>query len=78
MREGCQGRGIGRDLYTALLKWTEEQNFKTAVAVISVLRDNSVSLVFHQKFGFEKAAHLREVGFKFGNWIDVVMMQKMF
>ena len=28
----CQCAGIGKDLYTALLKWTEEQNFKTAVA----------------------------------------------
>ena len=33
-------------------------------------------MALHEKFGFEKAAHFREVGFKFGQWIDVGHWQK--
>jgi L-amino acid N-acyltransferase YncA len=29
----------------------------------------------HEKFGFSKAAHLKEVGFKFNTWLDVVFYQ---
>jgi phosphinothricin acetyltransferase len=37
---------------------------------------NHGSLRFHERFGFERVAHLREVGFKFGRWLDLVFLQK--
>jgi L-amino acid N-acyltransferase YncA len=36
---------------------------------------NEASLRFHQKFGFEKVAHFKEVGYKFNRWIDVTYWQ---
>ena len=94
LKHGAARRGIGSELYEVLLKWTAQNNFKTAIAgdaliFISMLfsknfkgivvsRDTSASLAFHEKLGFEKTAHLKKVGWKFGQWIDVVMMQKYF
>ena len=90
----CSIPGIGSELYKVLLGWTVQNDFKTAIAGdvfilvsmtfsinykgIVVSRDTSASLAFHEKWGFEKTAHLKQVGWKFGQWIDVVMMQKYF
>jgi len=37
---------------------------------------NDASVRFHEKFGFKKVAHFREVGFKFNRWIDVAYWQR--
>jgi phosphinothricin acetyltransferase len=37
--------------------------------------DQTASIRLHAKFGFEHAGHLREVGFKFGRWLDVIYME---
>ena len=37
--------------------------------------ENSGSIAFHEKFGFKTMAHLKEVGFKFNRWLDLVLMQ---
>ena len=68
-------RGIGVRLLKQLLKLVSERNIHTLISGISLPNDASVSL--HEKFGFQKVAHYKEVGFKFGNWIDVGYWQKM-
>ncbi len=37
--------------------------------------ENEASIRLHASFGFVKAAHFKEVGFKFGRWLDVVYME---
>ena len=37
--------------------------------------DNQPSRRFHERLGFAEVAHLREVGFKFGRWLDLVFVQ---
>jgi phosphinothricin acetyltransferase len=44
-------------------------NFHVLIGGISLPNDASIAL--HEKFGFEKVAHFKEVGFKFNRWIDV-------
>jgi phosphinothricin acetyltransferase len=39
---------------------------------------NPASVRLHEKFGFEKVGHFKEVGFKFNQWIDVGYWEKMF
>ena len=39
-------------------------------------RDNIASLRLHERLGFERVAHFREVGWKFGRWLDLVFMQR--
>lgn len=69
VKDGSEGKGIGAALYGQLFDAISTLDFHTVIAVIALPNDASVRL--HEKFGFEKVAHLREVGFKFGKWIDV-------
>lgn len=62
-------RGIGTALYGELLLRLRDAGLHTLLAGIALPNEPSIRL--HERFGFRKAAHLHEVGFKFGSWIDV-------
>jgi phosphinothricin acetyltransferase len=72
----CPRRGIGSRLYEALLSGLKARGVHAAFGVIALPNDASVAI--HEKFGFARAALLREVGFKFGRWIDVGYWQLIF
>ncbi len=63
------GRGLGTQLYEALLGALRAQSLHVVVSAIAL--PNPASVALHEKMGFEKVAHLKEVGRKFGRWIDV-------
>jgi L-amino acid N-acyltransferase YncA len=63
------GKRIGSQLYSALLTDLRQGQFHTVIGGIALPNETSVAL--HEKFGFEKIAHFREVGKKFDRWIDV-------
>jgi phosphinothricin acetyltransferase len=46
------------------------------VMVGGVDAENHASLRFHEQLGFARVAHFREVGFKFGRWLDLVFLQR--
>ena len=69
IRKGSEGKQIGTRLYEKLLHEILQNDFHAIIAGISLPNDASIRL--HEKFGFEKVAHFREVGFKFERWIDV-------
>lgn len=69
----AHGRGAGRALYTALLARLRSDGKHLAIAGIAL--PNEASIALHESFGFEKAAHFKEVGFKFGEWRDVAYWQ---
>jgi L-amino acid N-acyltransferase YncA len=69
IKNGAEGKGVGTKLYEKLFPEILQKDFHAIIAGISLPNDASVKL--HEKFGFEKVAHFREVGFKFGRWIDV-------
>jgi phosphinothricin acetyltransferase len=58
-----------------LIERTRKASFHSIMAVISAEQEASVRL--HERLGFEKVAHLRQVGRKFDSWLDVVYMQLM-
>ena len=68
------GRGIGRELYQALLDDAALKGYREALGVIALPNDLSVKL--HEKLGFVKVAHLEKIGHKFNLWIDVSLWQK--
>lgn len=70
------GRGLGTLLYAQLLSELRTRGVHTAMGGIALPNDASVKL--HEKLGFEKVAHFREVGSKFGEWIDVGYWEKIF
>lgn len=69
IKDGSGRRGIGKMLYDNLFPEIFKGDYHAVIAGISLPNDASVRL--HEKYGFEKVAHFREVGFKFGRWIDV-------
>ncbi len=62
-------RGLGSVLYQQLIDEITAQDFHTLIAGISLPNDASIAL--HEKFGFTKVAHFKQVGRKFNQWIDV-------
>jgi phosphinothricin acetyltransferase len=72
---GCPRMGIGSRLYEQVLPRLKARGLHAALGVIALPNDASVA--FHERFGFAKVAHLREVGFKFDRWIDVGYWQLM-
>jgi L-amino acid N-acyltransferase YncA len=63
------GQGIGSELYGGLISLLQESGFHSVIGGIAL--PNPVSVALHEKMGFEKVAHFREVGWKFERWIDV-------
>ena len=68
-----RGEGIGKQLMAPLIQAAQHRNLHAILAGIDA--ENSVSIRLHASFGFEKVAHFREVGFKFGRWLDVIYME---
>lgn len=69
----ARGLGLGTLLLTELLRRARE--IGAHVVIASIDAENEASLKLHRKLGFRKVAHLHEVGWKFGRWLDVVYMQ---
>ncbi len=70
LREEAKGKGIGRALYGAVKETAELMNMKNLYALIAAPNPQSESL--HKHFGFEKEAVFKNMGYKFGRWIDLI------
>lgn len=66
-----RGQGLGRQFLQRLLTTAQAQGFHTLIGVIDA--DNQASIRLHEQQGFQPYGHLREVGYKFGRWLDVVL-----
>jgi L-amino acid N-acyltransferase len=75
VRDDWRGRGVGHALMVPLLE--RARALGKHVMVAGVDADNAGSIRFHERLGFERAGHLREVGFKFGRRLDLVFLQRM-
>ena len=73
--DGHQGRGIGTQLLAELLRLAAAHGFHAVIARIA--GENEASIRLHAACGFELVGTEREVGRKFGRWLDVVEMQRM-
>jgi len=70
-----QRRGVGRLLLGALLEVARDSGFHTVIARID--SQSSGSLALHESLGFVVVGVERQIGRKFGRWLDSVIMQKM-
>ncbi|HEY3121350.1 MAG TPA: GNAT family N-acetyltransferase [Vicinamibacteria bacterium] len=75
VRHDLHGRGIGGALLAELIRRAGALGYRSILAGVSA--DQAASVALHEKHGFEKVGHLREVGFKFGRRLDVVWLQRM-
>jgi L-amino acid N-acyltransferase YncA len=73
--DGLGGRGIGSTLLGALISRCEAGPWRQMLANIGD-SGNAGSIGLHRRFGFEPVGTLRSTGFKFGRWVDTVLMQR--
>ncbi len=71
----AQGRGIGRALLKALIEAAEAGGFRQMIAVIGD-SGQTASVALHAALGFAYIGTFPNVGFKFGRWLDTVLMQR--
>lgn len=72
---GMEGRGIGKALLAELIRLCTDCGCRQVIAVIGD-SDNQASIRLHEALGFVRSGTLRSVGFKFGRWVDSVLMQR--
>jgi len=72
--KACRGRGVGGALVRALFPRAAALGKHVMIAGVDAA--NAASIRFHERLGFVRAAQLREVGFKFGRWLDLMFMQR--
>lgn len=71
---GAHGRGLGRALMARIEDHARQSGHHMLFAGVS--SGNPDGLAFHARLGFEEVAVLREVGWKWGRWFDLHLMQK--
>lgn len=81
LKEGARRRGLGRALYRALEQALFRQGILNLYACIAYTERADAyltndSILFHEHMGFHRAGHYRRCGYKFGNWYDMVCMEK--
>jgi phosphinothricin acetyltransferase len=75
VRRDRQGEGIGRQLLAELVRVAESHGFHAVIA--RIVGGHEASIALHAACGFEHVGVEREVGRKFGRWLDVVEMQRL-
>ncbi|HTT86536.1 MAG TPA: GNAT family N-acetyltransferase [Acidimicrobiales bacterium] len=70
-----RGHGVGRALLVELVGLARSRGFHTVIA--RTTGDNAPSIALHQACGFTLVGTEREVGRKFGRWLDVAILQRM-
>ena len=69
-----RGRGVGTKLLLALLPHAQRLGKHTLIGGVDA--ENTASVRFHERLGFERVGHLRQVGFKFDRWLDLILLQR--
>jgi phosphinothricin acetyltransferase len=75
VEEGLASRGVGSALLRELIARCEAGPWRQMLAVIGD-SGNGGSIALHRRLGFEPVGTLSSVGFKFGRWVDTVLMQR--
>ena len=75
VREDQRGRGVGRVVLTELVRLAGEYGFHSVMA--RIVGGHEASIALHASCGFVETGIEREVGRKFGRWLDVVLMQHL-
>ena len=74
VRADYRGRGVGSALVQALVR--EAARMQKHVMIGGIDAQNVTSISLHEKLGFQVVGELKEVGFKFGRWLDLKLMQR--
>ncbi len=73
VEKNSRGKGYGKLILSELIRIAENQNYHCLIAGID--SNNSISIELHKKCGFIFCGQIKQVGFKFGNWLDLSFYQ---
>lgn len=73
VRHDYRGRGAGSALLAELIERARALGHHAVVGLIDAEQEASIRL--HRRFGFAEVGRLRQVGYKFGRWLDVIYLQ---
>ena len=73
---GSRGRGIGKLILSELIRLARAEGYHTMIAGLDAA--NRGSYEFHKKCGFVEIGVLREIGYKFDRWLNLIFMQLIF
>jgi phosphinothricin acetyltransferase len=71
---GHQGSGVGSELLRALVQRAMSAGKHVMIGAID--GDNAGSIRFHERHGFTAVARIPEIGYKFGRWLDLVLVRR--
>ncbi|SEW24041.1 phosphinothricin acetyltransferase [Cognatiyoonia koreensis] len=74
LTDDARGKGLGRGLMNAIAEQAESQGINSLIAGVS--GENTAGQAFHAHLGFNQVGYIPEAGYKFGRYIDLVLMQK--
>lgn len=69
----ARGKGVGKLLMPPIINAAKQMGMHTVIAGIDA--GNEASIRLHRHFGFEEAAHFKQVGWKFERWLDLKFLQ---
>lgn len=75
LSRSARGQGVGRALMQAIEDHARKGGAHVMMAGVSA--ENPDGVAFHAAVGYREMVRLPELGFKFGRWMDLVLMQKM-
>ena len=75
VRQDHQGAGVGGHLLRALIVRATHAGMHVMIGAIDA--ENTDSIRFHERHGFAVVARLPETGFKFGRWLELVLMERI-
>jgi phosphinothricin acetyltransferase len=70
-----RGRGVGTLLLPPLVDSAQRLGLRAIIAGID--GENTASIRLHARFGFVEVGRFKQVGFKFGRWLDVIYMERL-
>lgn len=65
--------GVGKALIEHMILDAKNEGYRTMIGCIDAKNINSIH--FHHKFGFESVGKMKDIGFKFGKWLDCIFVQ---
>lgn len=76
LRQEYRGRGIGKKLLLQLMDYASKDQVHAMFGCID--SENKISIELHKKLGFNQVGYLRECGYKFDRWLDLVIVEYIF
>jgi L-amino acid N-acyltransferase YncA len=75
VKDGWRGKGLGGLILEALVERARCCGHHSMIARVTA--DNEASLRLHERHGFARVGHERQVAFKLGRWLDVLTLQRL-